>query len=148
VRLVSTPDVPEPEKLSWLVLGRPPSDLTAGDASLLVQAASSMLGKTPGEDFAQKLGFDEVKVGRASTNSVLGVLPESTVAGRIGSASAAESVTVGRSLTRDLHLSYEQELGAAEGTLKLAWKLTRRFELLAREGYLPGLDAVYRWTFE
>jgi translocation and assembly module TamB len=148
VRLVSTPDVPEPEKLSWLVLGRGPSDLTAGDASLLVQAASSMLGKTPGEDIGKKLGFDEVKIGRASTNSVLGVLPESTVAGRIGSASAAESVTVGRSLTRDVHLSYEQELGAAEGTLKLAWKLTRHFELLARAGYLPGLDAVYRWTFE
>jgi translocation and assembly module TamB len=148
VRLVSTPDVPEPEKLSWLVLGRGPSDLTAGDASLLVQAASSMLGKSPGEDIGQKLGFDEVKVGRASTNSVLGVLPESTVAGRIGTASAAESVTVGRSLTRDVHLSYEQELGAAEGTLKLAWKLTRKFELLARAGYLPGLDAVYRWTFE
>jgi translocation and assembly module TamB len=148
VRLVSTPDVPEPEKLSWLVLGRAPSDLTTGDASLLVQAASSMLGKTPGEDIGQKLGFDEVKVGRASTNSVLGVLPESTVAGRIGAASAAESVTVGRSLTHDVHLSYEQELGAAEGTLKLAWKLTRSFELLARAGYLPGLDAVYRWTFE
>ena len=124
------------------------SDLTAGDASLLVQAASSMFGKVPGEDFAQKLGFDEVKVGRASTGSVLGVLPEMTVAGRIGSGSAAESVTVGRSLTHDVHLSYEQQLGAAEGTLKLAWKITRRFELLAREGYLPGLDAVYRWTFE
>jgi translocation and assembly module TamB len=148
VRLVSTPDVPEPEKLSWLVLGRGPSDLTAGDASLLVQAASSMLGKSPGDDIGQKLGFDEVKVGRASTNSVLGVLPESTVAGRIGTASAAESVTVGRSLTHDVHLSYEQELGAAEGTLKLAWKLTQKFELLARAGYLPGLDAVYRWTFE
>ncbi|HUI98997.1 MAG TPA: translocation/assembly module TamB domain-containing protein, partial [Usitatibacter sp.] len=148
VQLVSTPDVPEPEKLSWLVLGRGPSDLTAGDASLLVQAASSMLGKSPGEDIGQKLGFDEVKVGRASTNSALGVLPESTVAGRIGTASAAESVTVGRSLTHDVHLSYEQELGAAEGTLKLAWKLTHSFELLARAGYLPGLDAVYRWTFE
>ncbi|HSN19642.1 MAG TPA: translocation/assembly module TamB domain-containing protein, partial [Usitatibacter sp.] len=148
VRLVSTPDVPEPEKLSWLVLGRAPSDLTAGDASVLVQAASSMLGKTPGEDLGKKLGFDEVKVGRASTSSVLGVLPESTVAGRIGTSSAAEVVTVGRSITRDVHLSYEQELGAAEGTLKLAWKLTRRFELLARAGYLPGLDAVYRWTFE
>jgi hypothetical protein len=55
---------------------------------------------------------------------------------------------VGRSLTHDVHLSYEQELGAAEGTLKLAWKLTQHFQLLAREGYLPGLDAVYRWTFE
>ena len=38
-------------------------------------------------------------------------------------------------------------LADAEGTLKLAWRLTRRFQLLARAGYLPGLDAVYRWTF-
>jgi len=24
----------------------------------------------------------------------------------------------------------------------------RRFQLLVRAGYLPGVDAVYRWTFE
>jgi translocation and assembly module TamB len=147
VRLVSAPDVPEPEKLSWLVLGRGPSDLGPGDASVLVSAASSMFGKNPGQDFAQKLGFDEVKIGRSGANSVLGVLPQSTVAGRTGTASAAEVVTVGKKLTRDVHLTYEQGLSDAEGSLKVAWQITRRFQLLARAGYLPGLDAVYRWTF-
>ncbi len=148
VRLVSAPDVPEPEKLSWLVLGRGPSDLGPGDASLLVSAATSMLGKDPGGNIGQKFGIDEVGIGRSSTNSVLGVLPQSTVAGRTGTASAAEVVTVGKKITRTVHLTYEQGLSDAEGTLKLAWTLTRHFELLARAGYLPGLDAVYRWTFE
>ena len=147
VRLVSTPDVPEPEKLSWLVLGRGPSDIGPGDASVLVSAAASMFGKNPGQDFGPKLGFDEVKIGRSGANSVLGVLPQSTVAGRTGTASAAEVVTVGKKLTRDVHLTYEQGLSDAEGTLKVAWQITRRFQLLARAGYLPGLDAVYRWTF-
>jgi translocation and assembly module TamB len=147
VQLVSTPDVPEPEKLSWLVLGRGPSELTPGDASVLVAAASSMLGKDPGEDFGKKIGLDEVKIGRAD-NTALGVLPQSTVAGRTGTASAAEVVTVGKAITRQVHVSYEQGLSDAEGTLKVVWKLTHRFSLLARAGYLPGLDGVWRWAFE
>ena len=85
VRLVSSPEVPEPEKLSWLVLGRGPSDLAPGDVSVLVSAAASMLGKgDPGSDIGRKLGFDEVGIGRSGNNSVLGVLPQSTVAGRTG----------------------------------------------------------------
>ena len=147
VRLVSTPDVPEPEKLSWLVLGRGPSELTPGDASVLVAAASSMLGKDPGEDFGKKIGLDEVKIGRAD-NTALGVLPQSTVAGRTGTASAAEVVTVGKAITRKVHVSYEQGLSDAEGSLKVAWKITQRFSVLARAGYLPGLDGVWRWAFE
>jgi translocation and assembly module TamB len=147
VRLVSTPDVPEPEKLSWLVLGRGPSELTAGDASLLVTAASSMLGKDPGEDFTKKIGLDEVKIGRAD-NTALGVLPQSTVAGRTATASAAEVVTVGKAITRVVHVSYEQGLSDAEGTLKVVWKITQRFSVLGRAGYLPGIDGVWRWAFE
>ncbi|HET9580830.1 MAG TPA: translocation/assembly module TamB domain-containing protein [Usitatibacter sp.] len=149
VRLVSSPDVPEPEKLSWMVLGRGPSDLGPGDASVLVSAAASMFGKgVPGGDFAQRLGLDEVKIGRTDTQSVLGVLPQSTVAGRTGSASAAEVVTVGKKLTRNVHLSYEQGLADAEGALKVTLEISRQFQLLVRAGYLPGLDAVYRWTFD
>ncbi len=148
VRLVSVPDVPEPEKLSWLVLGRAPSDLGPGDASVLVQAASSMLGKGGGsEDIAKRFGFDEVGIGRKDTTSVLGVLPESTVAGRTGTASAAEVVTVGRRITDTVHLTYQQGLSDAEGTVKIAWQATQRFQVIARAGYLPGLDFVYRWLF-
>jgi translocation and assembly module TamB len=149
VRLVSTPDVPEPEKLSWLVLGRGPSELAPGDASVLLAAASSMLGgNNPGSDLGKKLGLDEVKIGRADTGSILGVLPQSTVAGKTGSASAAEVVSVGKRITRDVHLSYEQGLADAEGALKVAWQITHNFQVLVRAGYLPGLDAVYRWSFK
>jgi translocation and assembly module TamB len=149
VRLVSTPEVPEAEKLSWMVLGRGPSELAPGDASVLVSAAASMFGKgTPGTDFAEKLGLDEVKIGRADTQNVLGVLPQSTVAGRTGSASAAEVVSVGKKLTRHVHLTFEQGLADAEGALKVTVDITRRFQVLVRAGYLPGLDLVYRWNFD
>ena len=149
VRLVSTPDVPEPEKLSWLVLGRGPSELAPGDASVLLAAATSLLGRNnPGSDLGKKLGLDEVRIGRADTNSILGVLPQSTVAGKTGSASAADVVSVGKKLTRDVHLTYEQGLADAEGALKITWTITQNFQVLARAGYLPGLDAVYRWTFK
>ncbi|HEX5128135.1 MAG TPA: translocation/assembly module TamB domain-containing protein, partial [Usitatibacter sp.] len=147
VRLVSVPDVPEPEKLSWLVLGRGAADASLGDSAVMVAAAQALLGNNnPGSDITKKIGIDDIKIGRADT-SVLGVLPQSTVAGRTGTPSASEVVTVGKRLNRQLYLSYEQGLADAEGTLKLAWRLTRHFQLLARAGYLPGLDAVYRWTF-
>ena len=147
VRLVSVPDVPEPEKLSWLVLGRGASDASLGDSAVMVAAAKALLGgNNPGADITKKIGIDDIKIGRADT-SVLGVLPQSTVAGRTGTPSAAEVVTVGKRLNQQLYLSYEQGLADAEGTLKLAWRLTRQFQLLARAGYLPGLDAVYRWSF-
>jgi len=147
VRLVSTPDVPEPEKLSWLVLGRGAADASPGDMSVLAAAAGALLGgNNPGSDISKKIGIDEVRIGRPDT--VLGVLPQSTVAGRTGQPAAADVVTVGKRLNRNLHLSYEQGLASAEGAIKLAYRVSRQFEILARGGYLPGVDAVYRWTFK
>jgi translocation and assembly module TamB len=148
VRLVSSPDVPEPEKLSWLVLGRGASDASPGDAGVLMAAARALLGNNnPGSDLTKRLGFDEIKIGRSDTSSVLGVLPQSTVAGRTGTASASEVVSVGKRLNDRLHLTYEQGLADAEGALKVTWRISRQFQVLARAGFLPGLDAVYRWTF-
>ncbi|HUQ29849.1 MAG TPA: translocation/assembly module TamB domain-containing protein [Usitatibacter sp.] len=149
VRLVSTPDVPEPEKLSWLVLGRGAADASVGDIGVMMAAARAMLGNNnSGSNFAQRFGVDEVKIGRADTNSVLGVLPQSTVAGRTGTPAAGEVVSVGKSLNRNLQLTYEQGLADAEGALKVTYRISRQFQLLARVGFLPGLDAVYRWTFK
>ena len=149
VRLVSSPDVPEPEKLSWLVLGRGASDASLGDSAVMMAAARALLGgNNPGSDLTKRLGFDEIRIGRADANSVLGVLPQSTVAGRTGTPSAADVVSVGRRLNDRFHLTYEQGLADAEGALKITWRITQQFQVLARAGYLPGLDAVYRWTFE
>lgn len=149
VRLVSSPDVPEPEKLSWLVLGRGASDASLGDSAVLMAAARALLGNNnPGSDLTKKLGFDEIRIGRADANSVLGVLPQSTVAGRTGTASASDVVSVGRRLNDNFHITYEQGLADAEGALKITWRISQHFQILARAGYLPGLDAVYRWTFK
>ena len=148
VRLVSTPDVPEPEKLSWLVLGRGGSDSSMGDSAVMLAAATAMLGETPGSQVTRKLGFDDIRIGRSDANSVLGVLPQSTVAGRTSTASASEVVSVGRRINDRLHVSYEQGMSDAEGALRLTWQVTRQFQVLARAGYLPGLDLVYRWTFK
>ena len=149
VRLVSTPDVPEPEKLSWLVLGRGAADASVGDMGVMMAAARALLGKSePGSDLTKRFGIDEVRIGRADTNSVLGVLPQSTVAGRTGTPAASEVVSVGKRLNRNLQLTYEQGLADVEGALKITYRISRQFQLLARVGYLPGLDAVYRWSFK
>jgi translocation and assembly module TamB len=148
VRLVSFPDVPEPEKLSWLVLGRGPADVSQGDAATLLAAARAILGRGgQEEDFARRFGFDDVRIGRSDTASALGALPQTTVAGRTATASAAEVVSVGKRLTKDINVVYEQGLADAEGALRLTWQITQKFQLLVRAGYLPGVDAVYRWTF-
>jgi 3-dehydroquinate dehydratase-2 len=55
---------------------------------------------------------------------------------------------VGKRLHKDVYVIYEQGLAEAEGALRIAWQITDKFQLLLRAGYLPGVDAVYRWTFE
>jgi translocation and assembly module TamB len=140
-------DVPESEKLSWLVLGRGASDASPATWRDDGRGAGAA-GQQPRADLGKKLGFDEIKIGRADANSVLGVLPQSTVAGRTGTPSASEVVSVGKRLTRDLHLTFEQGLADAEGALKVTYRISRQFQVLVRAGYLPGVDAVYRWTFK
>ena len=148
VRLYSSPDVSDPEKLTWLVLGRGQGDVSAGDASTLVAAANALLGRdTPAsEKILGRLGLDDVRVGR-DDSGLLGTMPQSTVAGRTGTATAVEVVTVGKRLTDDLYVSYRQGLADAEGSLRVAWQLTRNLQIILRAGYLPGVDAVYRFSF-
>jgi translocation and assembly module TamB len=147
-RLVSTPDVPDSEKLAWLVLGRGRGDVTAADAASLVGAASSFLGQ--GAPSASKvfrgLGIDEVSVG-ADESGILGTMPQSTVAGRTGSTSAAEVVTVGKQLSENIRVSYRQGLADAGGSFRITLQVTKSLQLILRAGYQPGLDAAYRFTF-
>lgn len=148
VRLYSSPDVPDPEKLTWLVLGRGQGDVSAGDAATLVAAANALLGRdTPAsEKILGRLGLDDVRLGR-DDSGLLGTMPQSTVAGRTGGASAAEVVTVGKRLTDDIHVSYRQGLADAEGSLRVAWQFTKGFQIILRAGHLSGVDAVYRFSF-
>jgi translocation and assembly module TamB len=157
VRLVSFPDVPDPEKLAWLVLGRGQGQVAAGDASILVSAAGSILGRDTSRSgkLLEGLGLspDDIRFGQEG-GSLLGTLPQSTVAGRTGAANAQDvqcmctKTTFDRRLTEDIYLSYQQGLADAQGSMRVAWSITRAFQLILRAGNQPGIDAVYRFSLD
>jgi translocation and assembly module TamB len=148
VRLYSRPEVPDHEKLAWLVLGRGPADATEGDAATLFAAANALLGMNrENRRLVRQLGFDEVSIGRGGS-SALGAMPQSSVAGRTGSTVGAEVLTVGKRLTKDLYVSYRQGLADAQATVRFAYQFSRKLQILLTAGDKPGVDAVYRFTFE
>ncbi len=156
VRLVSEPSVPDPEKLSWIVLGRPPAAGSGADLGVLLPAARALLGKPGGggmtEQLSRSLGFDELSIGqgelgsveRRATSRVVGegsvVTGEGTVSGQV--------LTLGKRLSSDLFLSFEQSLGGAERLIKLTYQLTRRVSVVARSGTYNSADIYYTISFK
>ncbi|MDR0634138.1 MAG: translocation/assembly module TamB domain-containing protein, partial [Azoarcus sp.] len=149
VKLVSEPTVPDPEKLSWLVLGRPP-DAAGADLGLLIPAAQALFGGPGGgmtEELARGLGFDSFTIGQGELNSSRRSATSKVVGGgsRIsaGPAASGDVVAVGKRLTNDLSLSFEQSLAGAESLVKLTYRLGRRLSLVARGGTDNALDVYY-----
>ncbi|MCC4116295.1 translocation/assembly module TamB domain-containing protein [Aromatoleum toluclasticum] len=155
IRLVSEPNVPDPEKLSWIVLGRAPSAGGGGDMGLLLPAAQALLGGPGGgmtDQLSRSLGFDELTIGqgevggvtRSATSRVVG---EGTIV-RGGDNVGGQVLTLGKRLSSDLVLSFEQSLGGAESLVKLTYQLSRRVSLVARGGSDNAADIYYTISFE
>ena len=152
VRLVSEPDVPDAEKLSWLVLGRGSDQLASGDASLLMSAATAIFGgdgsRNVPRDIVQGLGFDEFSIG-SSSNGSTSRLPVQTIAGSTGTSNAStdQVVSVGKRIMPGLVLSVERGLSDASGGIKLSWQLTRRISITGRTGTESAVDVNYTFSF-
>lgn len=134
VRLVSTPNVPDSEKLSWIVLGRAP-DADGTDATLLLAAAGSILGGQSGSltgQLAQALGVDELSLRQTQNGDPL----------------ASQIITAGKRLSSRAFLSYEQGLTAVAGTIKLTYALTPNVSIVTRAGYDNALDVLYTFHFD
>jgi translocation and assembly module TamB len=154
VRLVSEPSVPDHEKLSWLVLGRAPDAVGGADLGLLMPAAQALFGGPGGgmsDDLARRLGIDSFSIGQGDLNSSSRSATSRVVGGgsRISSGPAVSSgvVSVGKRLTNDLFLSFEQNLSGAESLVKLTYRLGRRMSLVARGGTDNALDFYYMFFF-
>ncbi|MES2106651.1 MAG: translocation/assembly module TamB domain-containing protein [Pseudomonadota bacterium] len=153
VRLVSEPDVPDAEKLSWLVLGRGSDQIAGNDASLLMTAASAIFGgdgsRNVPREIVQGLGFDEFSVGSAD-NSMGSKLPTQTIAGAttVNATTNDKVVSVGKHLAPGLVLSVERGLSDASGAVKLTWQLTRRVSIIGRTGTESSVDAYYTFSFD
>ncbi len=133
-KLVSTPSVPDSDKLSWLVLGHGMEGTSGNEAGLLSAAAGALLGGSGGSGGFQSrlkdsLGVDELGVSQAS-----GL--ESTV------------VTVGKRLSSRAYLSFEQGATSASSLVRIRYKLNARVTLQFQTGTNTALDILYSWAFD
>jgi translocation and assembly module TamB len=151
VRLISEPNVPDPDKLSWLVLGRPSDQMAGSEATLLMSAAGAIFGSDDGSSIpssiAHTLGIEDLSFGTAST-SPESQLPVQTVAGTINSTAPTDQVfSVGKRIAPDIVFSIERSLTDASNGLKLTWQLTRRFSIIGRAGSDTAIDGQYTFSF-
>ncbi len=127
VRLYSDPEMPDAEKLSWVVMGRDPTEGGA-EGAILQQAALALLsGGGSGKSFAGHIGLDEIGFKGPKNNN----------------AEEGSALTLGKRLSKDLYLSYEQSLSGAMGTLYIFYDLSRRLTLRGQTGEKSAVDLIY-----
>ncbi|MFT4171686.1 MAG: translocation/assembly module TamB domain-containing protein [Rhodocyclaceae bacterium] len=155
VRLVSQPNVPETEKLSWMLLGRA-SEPGTGDAGLLLSAASAAMsdgGEGPVEKLVHGLGLDDINLGQSSTEDRPLQSQVASNATGLGSSvgtstdAANQVLTLGKRVSARAYLSLEQNFIGTESVVKLTYTLTRYIALVARAGTDNALDLNYSISF-
>lgn len=129
VRVVSNPPLPEGEALSWLVLGRAPTQAGAGQLSALPLATTALMSKA-GSALGKALHVDDIGVTSG------------------GSGGAQQMLTVGKRLTERLYLAFEQSLGGTENLLRLEMSLTERIALRAQAGLTSSVGIYYRYFWD
>jgi translocation and assembly module TamB len=132
VKLVSVPEVPDPEKLSWLMFGRPPDPsardndvLAAATASLIAAGGSSLLG---------------------TGNKGLG-LGLDTVGMRSDERTSEQVVTVGKRFSDRVYVAYERSVSGAVNVTKVRYILSRRWSVEAATGTSNAIDVFFTLFF-
>ncbi|MDR3352507.1 MAG: translocation/assembly module TamB domain-containing protein [Zoogloeaceae bacterium] len=158
IRLVSDPEVPDAEKLSWLLFGKGQEEGAGGiDNSALLAAANAILGGQEGgpgsllADLQRALGV-RVNVRSGSVGGPSGPGATSRVASASGFGGGAQGASgqvlqVGAKIADKLTLSYEQSLTGMESVIRLTYALSRRLSLVGQAGTENALDVFYNFTF-
>ncbi len=122
VTLYSDPDLPEGEKLSWVVLGR--ATVVAGaEGTSMQQAALGLAAGQLSGKLASGLGLDELGLGESG-------------------------VTVGKRISNELYLTYQAGLSGAASTLFIFYDITRKLTVRAQTGDASAVDLVYTIKFD
>jgi len=135
VRLVSEPNVPDEDKLSWLMFGYGAESAGAGQqrqmsGSALGGAALGMVGGRAGKSIVSHFGIDEFSIGPSTAG-----LNDQQV------------VNVGKAVTDQISVGYEQSLTSASNVVKLTWAFSRRWSVIAKGGSINGLSVLFNRRF-
>lgn len=130
IRLYADPEMPDADKLAWLVLGR--SAASGGAESAVLQQAALVLlsgnGKSLSGELANSLGLDEISLASGSRSDI--------------NATGA-AVTLGKRLSKDFYMAYESSLSGTFGSLYIFYDLSRRLTLRAQAGQQSALDLIF-----
>lgn len=145
IDLISTPEVSELEKLSWLLFGHGPDD-SSGDLALLLSVGSSFLGD--GEPFYRKFGIDELSMRSGELGGAGSVLPSTSTASSTESEVTAVErrfVEATKVISSDITASIRQALADTGTVGRATYKLSRRLTAELSVGTVSGLALIYRW---
>ncbi|PKO45675.1 MAG: hypothetical protein CVU29_08310 [Betaproteobacteria bacterium HGW-Betaproteobacteria-22] len=131
-KLVSTPDVPESEKLSWLVLGHGMDNAGKNDYAMLSLAAGALLSQGQSiplqTQLARAAGLDEFSFSGGDAESA--------------------ALVFGKRLSSKLYLSYEKSVSGLLDVARLTFNITPRWLLRAEAGTESAVDVLYTFSFK
>ncbi|MDY7579812.1 translocation/assembly module TamB domain-containing protein [Herbaspirillum sp. RTI4] len=130
VKLVSTPNVSDEEKLSWIMFGHGSDSSGVAQINASSQALA-LLGNYGGKNLARGIGLDQFSVGASESG-----LTDQQV------------INIGKALTEKIVLGYEQSLSTAASIIKLSWQFSRRWSLVVRAGAINGLGLVFNRRYD
>lgn len=135
VRLVSEPNVPDEDKLSWLMFGYGAESAGSSQqrqlsGGALGGAALGMIGGKAGKSVVSHFGIDEFSIGPSTAG-----LNDQQV------------VSIGKAVTDQISVGYEQSLTSASNVVKLTWAFSRRWSLIAKGGSINGLSVLFNRRF-
>jgi translocation and assembly module TamB len=122
VQLFSEPELPEGEKLSWVVLGRA-TVITGAEGSSMQQAALGLAAGQLAGRLAAGLGLDELGLSEAG-------------------------VSIGKRISNELYLTYQQGLAGAASTLFVFYDITRKLTVRAQASEASAVDLIYTIKYD
>lgn len=132
LKLVSTPETSNENKVSLLVLGQPMSQVGSNDMAMLSVAAGALLSQGDSVSLqtrlAQAVGLDSIDVRGSTPNTY--------------------AVSVGKRINSKLVVGYEKSIVGLLNVGKLTYQLTNRISVETRTGSDNALDVFYGFSFD
>jgi translocation and assembly module TamB len=135
LRLVSKPEVPDNEKLAWLVLGRNVEATNRSDSEAMqanAMALAAQLGTAPiNAQLAKAVGLDEIRVAPSTSGSTTGGV-----------------VSLGKRVADKVYVTYEYSVNKATSAIAINYQLSTRWSIRTSTGTSDAIDLFYSLSFD